>query len=167
MARKPPRSKSKPDAATSTLLTALKFIEPASREIGAINVTHCALGGNWAVAFDGIVAIASPIDTDIVAYPNTKRFINALSKCTGETTQITQLDDNRIAVKSGKFQAFIPCIAPDLFQILPPDPPMWPIDERVVKSLEIVGKIAKENAPRMLLATVLCAPDRPSRRTAL
>lgn len=157
MAKRPRSPKAKattPNPATASLLTALKFIEPASREIGTINQTHCAMAGSWSVAFDGIVAIAHPIDSDIVACPNTKRLINALSKC-GAETQITQLDDNRLAIKSGKFQAFIPCIAPDLFHILPPDPPQWPIDERVINSLEIVGKIAKENAQRVLFASVL------------
>lgn len=150
MARKP-KQKQTP----STLLAALKFIEPASREIGAINQTHCALGGNWAVAFDGVTALASPIDSDIVAYPHTKKFIAALSRCDADTLQITQLDESRLAIKSGRFQSYVPCISPGLFQILPPDPPLCPIDEKVVKSLEVVGKIAKENAPRMVAAAVL------------
>jgi uncharacterized protein DUF4031 len=154
-----PRSK-KGDAknpGTASLLAALKFIEPAAKESGPavqINYTHCAMGWNWAVAFDGVIALAHKIDTDIQAYPNTKTLIKALSKCE-ETTQITQLDENRLAIKSGRFSAYVPCMRGELFHIQPPDDPLYPIDERVPAALAIVGRIAKENAPRLVLSSVM------------
>jgi hypothetical protein len=155
MAKKPRSTKNKDkNPATVSLLAALKFIEPASREFGQVNQTHCALGGNWVVAFDGVLCIADKIDTDIVAYPNTKKLIAALANC-DETTQITQLDNDQLAIKSGKFKAFIPCVDAALIGLTPPDPAQYPIDDRVRTSLEIVGKLAKENAPRMVAASVL------------
>lgn len=153
MPRKPSAKKAA-SKAVSGMLTALKFIEPATRETGSVNETHCALGGHWAVATDNLITMAAKIDTDISACPNARRLIAALSKCS-DTTQITQLDQNRIAIKSGKFQAYVPCIEPALVLITPPDPPQYDIDEKVIASLSIVGKIAKENAQRMIAASVL------------
>lgn len=156
MARGKPNSKKKADKnpATASLLSALKFIEPASRDIGQVNQTHCCLAGGWAVSFDGVLCLAQKIDTDIVCYPNTKRLIAVLSKC-NDTTQITQLDNERLHIKSGKFDAYVPCIDPDLFSILPPDPAAFPIDAKLKTALEVVGKLVKENAPRMVQAAVL------------
>jgi len=157
MAKKP-RGKAKTDPtknpATASLLAALKFIEPASREEGQINQIHCALTGGWAASFDGTLCMAAKIDTDIVCYPNTKRLISVLSKCK-DTTQITQLDNERLHVKSGRFDAYVPCIDPALFSITPPDPPAFPIDKKLIDACNIVGKLVAENAERMVEACVL------------
>lgn len=153
MARKPRANKDK-NPGTAPLLAALKFIAPASREIGQPNQTHCMLAGQWAVAFDGVLCMAAKIDNDIVANPNTSKLLAALSHC-DETTQITQLDNQRLSIKSGKYRAIIPCLEPGALTVLPPDKGDYPIDDRVKQSLEIVGKVAKENAPRMVAASIL------------
>lgn len=152
MARKP--SAKKIGKAVQGMLEALKFIEPASKEIGQINQTHCMLAGGWAAAFDGVVMMAHKIDNDMVAFPHTKRLIGALSKC-DEQVQITQLDSGRLGIKSGKFSAFVPCIDGGLMAITPPDAPQYDLNDGVLASLGIVGVVAKENAPRMVQASVL------------
>lgn len=153
MPRKPSAKKAT-NKAVASLLSALKFIEPAQSDIGQINQTHCMLAGNWAAAFNGLIMMAAKIDTDIVVYPNTKRLIGALSKC-DEATQITQLDGGRLGIKSGKFQAYVPCIEAGLLAFTPPDPPQYAMNDSVIASLAIVGVIAKENAQRMVEASVL------------
>lgn len=153
MARKPSAKKAN-NKAVSSLLTALKFIEPSQSDIGQLNQTHCMLSGNWVAGFNGLIMMAAKIDTDITAYPNTKKLISVLSQC-DEATQITQLDNNRLGVKSGKFQAYVPCIEAGLLMFTPPDPPTHQLNDGVIASLAIVGIIAKENAPRMVQASVL------------
>lgn len=153
MARKP-SAKKKTGKQIEGMLAALKFIEPAAKDIGQINQTHCMLSGNWVAAFDGLIMLAAKIDTDIVAFPNTKRLIATLSRC-DEAVQITQLDNNRLGIKSGKFSAFVPCIEGGLIAFTPPDPPQGVFNESVVNALKTVGIIAKENAPRMVQASVL------------
>lgn len=152
MAKKP-RAK-KVNSQVAGIIEALKFIEPASKDIGQINQTHCMLANGYAAAFDGLLMMGAKIDTEITAYPHTRRLLATLSRC-DEAVQITQLDGNRLGVKSGKFSAFVPCIEPGLIQFTPPDPPLGVFNEAVVKSLECAGVIAKENAPRMVAASVL------------
>lgn len=153
MARKPRAAKAS-NKAIQGMLTALKFIEPATREIGTVNQVHCMLAHGYAVGFDGVHMLAHKIDTDITAAPNAKKLLGALSKC-DEAVQITQLDSGRLGIKSGKFSAFVPCAEPGLIAILPPDPAQGPINETVIKALQTVGIIAKENAQRMYQASVL------------
>lgn len=140
--------------AVAGLLQALKFIEPASADTGQVNQTHCAFGGHWVAQFNGLIMLAAKVDTDIVAYPNTKRLIAVLSKC-DEATQITQLDNNRLGIKAGRFSAVVPCVEPGLIALTPPDPPQYDLSPAVLASLGIVAVNAKENAPRMVQASVL------------
>jgi hypothetical protein len=152
MSRKP-RAK-KTGKQIEGMLAALKFIEPASKDIGQANQTHCMFWNNWVAAFDGLIMMAAKIDTDITAFPNTKRLIATLSRC-DEAVQITQLDNNRLGIKSGKFSAYVPCIEAGLIAFTPPDPPAGVFNESVVNALKCVGIIAKENAPRMVQASIL------------
>lgn len=150
--RKP---KAETNKAVAGLLDALKFIEPASSDIGDIVLTHCGFMGNGYVAqFNRLIMLAAKVDTDIIAYPNTKRLIAVLSKC-DEPTQITQLDNNRLGIKAGKFSAIVPCVEPGMIAFTPPDPPQGAINDSVLASLGIVGVNVKENAPRMVQASVL------------
>lgn len=151
MGRKP---KPKANTAIDGILNALKFCEPASRDIGQPNQTHLRLGNHWAVAFDGVVAIGHKIDSDIAACPHTSTFITALKKCT-DATQITQLGDGRLSIKSGRFQSFVPCLTDDLLGPVAPDPACAHITPAVINALRIVGPIAQENAQRIVLASVL------------
>jgi len=153
MARKP-GAKKKTAKAIAGMLDALKFIEPASKDIGQANQTHCMLSGNWVASFDGLLMMAAKIDTEITAFPNTKRLIATLSRC-DEAVQITQLDNNRLGIKSGKFSAYVPCVEPGLIAFTPPDPPAGVFNEAVTNALKCVGIIAKENAPRMVQASIL------------
>lgn len=152
MARKP-RAK-KTETAVSGILNAVKFCEPASREVGQPNQTHIRLANHWAVASDGVVSMGCMIDTDLDACPHTHTLIAALSKCT-DATQITQLGDNRLSVKSGRFAAMVPCLQSDLLAPAMPDPPCANVTPAVFNSLRIVGPIAQENAQRIMLASVM------------
>lgn len=151
MAKKPRANKANP--ATAPLLAALKFLEPAMSDTGQVNQTHCLLMNNWAVAFNGILTLATPIDTDIKACPNTLKLLNALSKC-DDKTQITQLA-NTISIKSGRYSASIPCVDPELIVIEPPTPIMLAMTDDIRPALSIVGEIVSDTAPRMVFASVL------------
>src|SRR4051812_42053534 len=107
MARQP-RAKAEPKK-SSQLLAALQFCSCVSEKLGAPYETHIALRNNWAIAFNGIVAAGCPIIEDVHTNPHNLLLIEALSKC-DDNYSLTQLDSNRLAVKSGKFKAVIPCL---------------------------------------------------------
>lgn len=153
---KPRTSKKKAaeNTAIAGLLTALRFCAPASKEVGSPNQTHLRLAGNWAVAFDGVVAMGHRIDSDIVACPHTRTLITALSKCDG-ATQITQLGSGQLSIQSGRFRAFVPCLDNALLGNVAPDPVCAQINPAVVNALRIVGTIPQENAQRIMLASAM------------
>lgn len=138
----------------NAMLDALKFVSYATKEIGAPFETHVILGNQWAIATNGVVSIGHQIIEEIQACPHTFRLIDALASC-AEAYSITQLDAGRLAVRSGKFRAVVPCIEPALAQLPFPDPPVAAIDDRLRAALETVGVLAAEGAQHVLTASVL------------
>ncbi len=151
MARQP---RAKVEQKTNALLQALEFCSCVSEKLGASYETHIGLRSNWAVAFNGIVAAGSPIAEDILCHPHNLLFIEALSKC-DDNFSLTQLDNNRLSIKSGKFKAVVPCLDPALMQSAIPDPPIVTITNKFKEAIEAVGVLASENAQHVLTASVL------------
>lgn len=148
-----PRAKSTAPS-KSSLLKALEFVSCVSEKIGTPFETHVGLKNNWAVAFNGVVAAGAPIEEDIYSYPHTIDFVEALSKC-DDNFSLTQLDNSRLSIKSGKFKATIPCLEPALMQEALPDPPIVGINNKFKEAVEAVGVLASENAQHVLTASVL------------
>lgn len=151
MARKPGSSK---EPSKSSLLMALEFCSCVSEKLGAPYETHIGLKNNWAIAFNGTVAAGAPIVEDIYCYPHNLLLIDALSKC-DESFSLTQLDNGRLSIKSGKFKAIIPCLDPLLMQTASPDPQIVGITNKFKEAVEAVGVLANENAQHVLTASVL------------
>lgn len=154
MAPRPKKRTSEVSTAPNTLLSALQFVGNISSDIGAPFETHMQLGANWATAFNGTIAAGHPITEDIYACPHAKLIVEALSKC-GEHISFTQLDANRLSIKSDKFKAIVPCINPTLINHVIPDPPIAPIDDRFKAGISIVGTLANENGQFIYLASIL------------
>lgn len=141
-------------AINNGLLDALQFVGSVTNDAGPINETHICLGANWACAYNGTIAASHPIVEDIYACPHAKTIIEALSKC-NEHISFTQLDANRLSIKSDKFKAVVPCIDPTLLKLAIPDPPITAIDDRFKEGLSIVGTLPSDNAQYVYLASIL------------
>src|SRR6266403_6010754 len=151
MARQP---RAKSEIKSNALLEALSFCSCVSEKLGASYETHIGLRGNWAIAFNGIVAAGSPIPEDVLCHPHNLLLIEALSKC-DENFSLTQLDNSKLSIKSGKFKAVVPCLDPALMQSASPDPQIVAITNKFKEAIEAVGVLASENAQDVLTASVL------------
>lgn len=151
----PPKPRAKPsEPIKSGLLQALEFCSVVAEKLGSPYETHIGLRNKWAIAFNSIVAAGSPIPEDIYCYPHTLLLIEALSKCS-EGYSITQMDNERLSIKSGKFKAIVPCLDPILMQIVEPDSQIVGITNKFKEAIEAVGVLASENAQHVLTASVL------------
>lgn len=154
MTGRPKKRIAEATAEPSTLLSALRFCGLVTKDVGPINETHICLGANWACAYNGTIAAGHPITEDIYACPHSRLIIEALGKCTDQIS-LTQLDANKLSIKSGKFKAIVPCIDPTLLHIAAPDPPIALIDDRFKEGLSIVGILANDSAQLVYLASIL------------
>lgn len=108
----------------------------------------------WITAFNGTLGIGHKIDNDLHVCPQIKLTIEAIAKC-GQNIAITQLDNNRLSIKSDKFRAIIPCIATNLLAPTIPDPPIADIDNRLKEAFEICGLLHIESGQTIYALSVL------------
>lgn len=149
-----PRGKRKPsNKAPNTLLEALQFIAHAQRGAGAVEVTHCRLFGGYAMASNSILTAAHALTEDIAAAPHTYTLVEALEQSPGPVT-LSLIDAQRLSVRSGDFQALIPCIDPSLLPVVSPDAAVALCDGRLKTALDIVGTLVAEGAEKIVNASV-------------
>lgn len=139
---------------SNSFIDALRFVGSILKEQGAPFETHVFLNQGTATAFNGVLASGIKITEDIYALPHNKLLIEALSKC-GENLSITQLDNNRLSIKSDKFKAVVPCLDPATFGQATPDTPCNALDDRFKTGLEAVGVLASETAQSVVAASIL------------
>lgn len=139
---------------SSKLLEALRYLSFVTKDIGTSNETHVYLGFKWAIAYNGVLTAAQSIPEDIYCCPHNSTLVNALSKC-GQNLSITQLDINRLSIKSDKFKAIVPCIDPTLYHLAKPDPAITIIDDSFKIGLEAVSCLVSEDSQRIELGSIL------------
>jgi hypothetical protein len=151
----PPRPKKRTaENKSNVFLDALKFLSLVTKDVGPPCETHVYLSNNWACASNGVIAAGHKISEDIFACPNNKLMIEALSKC-NENFSITQLDNNRLSIKSDKFKAVIPCIEPILLAVVGPDAPIADINDKFKEAAEAVNVLTGDNGQDILNRSLL------------
>lgn len=95
------------------MLSALKFCagSVAKKEIVAA-LTHFAIDNGRVRGFNGVLALSSPIEFDIMCKPKAETLIKAIANC-DETVQLTLTPAGRLSIKSGAFRALIECFNED------------------------------------------------------
>jgi hypothetical protein len=138
----------------SKLYEALRFVSLAQRDLGSDMQTHCVMHDGDLLAFDGIVAVSTPIDEQMFACPHTWKFLSAIERC-GAELAITQLPTNRLSVRSGKFKATIPCVTAARLAGAIPDAARIAVDDRLIAALDTVGVLISDTAQTVLCSSAL------------
>jgi hypothetical protein len=162
-AAKPKRSRAKaavaakgktgPNPATG-LIAAIKFVGLAQAKNGTVAETFCHLANQWAAASNGVLTIATRIEEDLNACPQTATFLDALQKVETDLS-IAQLSQGFLSVASGDFRGVVPCAPFDQVPISPPDDPVAVIDDRLKAAFEAVLRVPNELSPLPHMAGVL------------
>lgn len=101
------------------MLKTLKFVSGAiDKKSLAPYMTHFVIKDGRITAYNGVIALSSPISIDINCKPKADTFVKAISSCT-DTISLALTDTGRLRVQSGKFKAFIECFSEESPLILP------------------------------------------------
>jgi len=138
----------------ATLIAAIKFISVAQAKNGTVNETFCHIAHNWAAASNGVLTVATKIEEDLTACPQTSTFLDALNRVETDL-QITQISQGFLSVASGDFRGVVPCAPFEQVPITPPDDPVAVIDDRLKQAFEAVLKVPNDTSPRPEYAGVL------------
>lgn len=150
------RSTTKEPDARLSLAVALDFIKVAQHDKTGdlVTKTHCRLAGGYAVAFDGVIAVGHPIEEDLNVCPHTYRLIDALGRCK-KAVAITQLDAEKLVVKSGNFRAIIPCLNPAALPYVAPDVQAGQVDDRLKEGFALLNPIVSGTGQTVVESSLL------------
>lgn len=108
------------------MLKALKFVQGAVAKKDFLPaMTHFAIEKGTVRAYNGVLALCTPIDLTMDCKPKADKFVHAISKCPDDSTPVlTMTPAGRLSVKAGGFSAFVDCVQEDT-------PHVWPEGDRV------------------------------------
>lgn len=99
------------------MLDALKFVRGSVNKTDAA-LSHFRIKDGRVTGFNGVLAISSPIPTDIECQPDATSLTKAISNCKG-TVELSMTPSGKLRVKSGGFRAFINCYDRELPRYAP------------------------------------------------
>lgn len=129
----------------TSLLNALKFIEPLQKKTGHINDQFCLFKDGLVRASNGVITLGYPVVENFTAEVHTKQLIAALSKIKTEFS-LSILDNGALCLNSGHFRALVPTIENGSLNINEDDFARYPIGEAFKSSISEVFQLANENA---------------------
>ena len=146
-----------PKKPVNTLLAALQFVGSVQPKRSPNPAdTHCRFFGGRLVAAGGPLSAGITVQEEIECCPNTAKLIDALKQCP-DTISLTMLTSKELAVKSGNFQAAIPCIEQTELPVIFPNQITHKVAPEFEQALKRVGEIVSDKAKTVLQSSVqLC-----------
>lgn len=136
------------------MIKALKFVQGAIAKKDFVPVLqHFRIKDKRITGFNGNVCLSSSIELDVNAQPKALPFIRAIETCE-DTASIYVTEAGRLAVKSGSFRAYIPCIDEEFPDIVP-EGEMIPLDINLVEILATLKPFVGEDASRPWASGIL------------
>lgn len=101
--------------------------------------SHLIIRDGVAMAYDGLIAMRTPIDTKLHIKPHAKLFAQAMDACgkDASTATLSVTPGGKLTVKAGKFKAHVPCLDNEDMVEFP-----TPKGEEIVVSDELFDAIA-------------------------
>lgn len=122
------------------MLKALKFVQGAVAKKDFLPaMTHFAIEKGCVRAYNGVLALSTPIDCDIECKPKADKMVKAIADC-DETVVMAMTDAGRLRIVSGTFKAFIECVTDET-------PHVWPEGDRVDFNGDVVLEAFKAIEP--------------------
>lgn len=124
------------------MLAELKFVMGAVSKKDLIpSMAHFAIDGGRVRAYNGVVALCSPIALDLECKPRAEPMVRAIGHCS-ETVTLARTPAGKLSIKSGTFRALIECLP----------------DEQVTPHVEPEGDVVEINGAALLEAFKACSP---------
>jgi len=130
------------------MLETLKFVRgAAARKDFSPALTHFKIADGKIRAYDGRISLCSPIALDLNVSPLAEPFYRALMSCESEDTALYMTKAGRLAVKSGKFRAYIQCHQEE-FPVVEPEGVRREIPEPLLPHLQRLTPFVSDDASR-------------------
>jgi DNA polymerase III sliding clamp (beta) subunit (PCNA family) len=101
------------------MLRELKFVQGAVAKKDLLPaMTHFRIEGGTVRAYNGVLALSSPLPFDIDCCPKAEPLVKAIASC-HETVTLSMTPGGKLRIQSGKFRAFVPTLDGDTMHVEP------------------------------------------------
>jgi DNA polymerase III sliding clamp (beta) subunit (PCNA family) len=129
------------------MLDSIRFTQGAvAKKDYAPELTHFRIKNGTIRGFNGMIGLHSPIDFDLEVSPRAVPFIKAVHACK-DTIQLHVTPAGKLAVRSGKFKAFVECLIEE-FPDIPPSGEVIPLTGGILDPLKKLAPFIAEDASR-------------------
>lgn len=134
------------------MLSELKFVQGAvAKKEYEPALTHFRIKDGRILGYNGIIALSAPIGIEVTATPKAIPFYRAIERCTAQQTSISVTPAGKIAIRSGKFRAYVDQINDQEAEILDTIAPRGEYAElpgEIVKAFRILEPYMGKDASR-------------------
>ncbi|AIM40619.1 DNA polymerase beta subunit [Vibrio phage VpKK5] len=136
------------------LLKTLKFVQGAvARKDFVAALTHFRIKDNQIIGYNGKMALGGPIDIELNVTPKATPLVKAIATCK-DTVAMHMTKAGRLAIKSGKFKAYIDCTE-EVFPEIEPEGVEYEMPPGFLESVKQLAPYMAEDASRPWAAGML------------
>lgn len=137
------------------MLKELKFVQGAVGKKEFIPaITHFCIEDGTVRAYNGTIALSSPIACDLNCKPKAIPMVQAIAKC-DHTISLSMTPAGRLSIRSGSFKAFIECIEESQAHVQPEGEEIYFDGEVLLAGLKTVQDFIGNDASRPWATGVL------------
>lgn len=130
------------------MLKELKFVQGAVAKKDFLPaMTHFAIEGGRVRAYNGVIALSSPLPFDIDCVPKAEPLVKAISNC-HETVTLSMTPAGKLRIQSGKFRAFVDCIDEATAHVEPEGQDVEIDGEAMLQALKVIQPFIGNDASR-------------------
>lgn len=133
----------------------LKFVQGAVAKKDFIPaITHFAIEAGRVRAFNGTIALSSPIACDLTCKPKAVPMVQAIGRCS-DTIALSMTPAGRLSIKSGSFKAFIECVDEATAHVEPEGDRIEFDGAAMLKAIKVIQPFIGNDASRAHLTGIL------------
>lgn len=137
------------------MLRELKFVQGAVGKKEFIPaITHFCIENGTVRAYNGTIALSSPIPCDLNCKPKAIPMVQAIAKC-NETISLSMTATGRLSIRSGAFRALIECIEESQAHVQPEGEEIHFDGQVLLAGLKVVQEFIGNDASRPWATGVL------------
>lgn len=130
------------------MLDALRFVASAVAKKDFVpELTHFKIKDGRVTGFNGQISLSSPIDVGLDIQPAAVSLIAAIRACP-DTITLNMTAAGRLAVRSGAFKAFIPCLPDEPTHFVAPEGDTVELGENFLAGIKAVAPVMGVDASR-------------------
>lgn len=130
------------------MLKELKFVQGAVAKKDFLPaMTHFVIEDGRVRAYNGMIALSSPLPFDIDCIPKAEPLVRAITNC-DETVTLSMTPAGKLRIQSGKFRAFIDCIEEETLHVVPEGEEVELDGEAMLEALKVIHPFIGDDASR-------------------